>query len=145
MEAGYCIKIFDPYEWLPAYGENAVEIFTEGLDLIVLVVYDSENEGLQQRQIKFKSTKAFYKGSFPGVHMLQITYNARDKENISIGCLVEFPESEVARAWTNHFQNIKLFRHYKWVFLSENIMLEIIAEEVSHQLVTGVSMKKEGR
>ena len=130
MEAGRCIKILDPYEWLPGYGENSVHIHMDGMDLTVFVAYDSEDGTQKQKKIKFNKVGGFYKGSFPGPKMLGVTYNTKDDENIFIGNLVEFPESEAARIWTAHFKGIWTVKHYKWTFLSENTMLEIFAEGV---------------
>lgn len=51
MEAGRCIGVFNPYEWLPGYGENSVEIYTDGLDLCVLISFDGENDEPQQKTL----------------------------------------------------------------------------------------------
>ena len=130
MEAGRCIKVLNPYEWLPSYGENSVQIYIDGMNLTVLVAYDGDDEAQQQKKIRFNKVAGFYKGSFPGPKMLGVTYNTKDNEKISLGNLVEFPESEAARIWTIHYQGIWNVKHYKWTFLSENIMLEIFAEGV---------------
>jgi len=130
MEAGRCIKVLNPYEWLPSYGENSIQIYMDGTDLTILVAYDSEDGVQKQKKIKFEKVVGFYKGSFPGPKMLGVTYNTKDDEKNSIGNIVEFPESEAARIWTAHYQGIWNVKHYKWIFLSENIMLEIFAEGV---------------
>jgi len=130
MEAGHFIEVINPYNWLPGYGENSVQISMQGMNMTVLITYDSEDGEQQQKEIIFKNVSSFYHGSFPGPNMLRIIYNSEDKENMPLGTLVEFPESEAARAWTEHHQGIWSVKHYKWIFLSENIMLEIFAEMV---------------
>ncbi|MDR2220541.1 MAG: hypothetical protein LBE24_08195 [Methylobacillus sp.] len=134
MEAGHSIEILNPYEWMPGHGENSVEISTEGLSLIIVVTYDGDNGVEQRKKITFTGVNAFYKASFPGPYMLRITHSVKDKENISLGSLVEFPRSEAARAWTDYWSKscgiIKRVKHYTWMFTSENLMVEVFAEGV---------------
>ena len=135
MEAGHCIKILDPYEWMPGHGENSVEISTKrGEGLTVVVAYDSEDGEEQEKKIKFTGVSAFYRSSFPGSDMLRVTYSAKNKEDISFGSLVEYPESEAARAWTEYWHQscgvTRQIKHYRWLFLSENLRLEVFAEGV---------------
>jgi len=130
MEAGCCIEVFNPYDWLPGYGENSVQTFMQGMDLMVVVSYDGENGEEQEKKIEFKGVSCFYRSSYPGPSMLGISYNVEDKEGISISRLVEFPDSEAARAWEEHYRSARKIKHYKWGFCAENVMLEIFAESV---------------
>lgn len=139
MEAGRCVEVLDPYQWMPGHGENSVEVFMERSgftvsDLVVTVSYDGEDGKEQQKKITFTNVSAFYRGSFPGPAMLRITHSTENKENISIGSLVEYPESEAAQAWIKHYKNHSHYeravKHYMWIFLSENVMLEVFAEGV---------------
>jgi hypothetical protein len=142
LESGRCVKkVLDPYDWLPGYGENSVNIWIEGLELTVFVAYDGENDVQQEKEIKFKNVSSFYKGCFPGPGILGISYNnTEDPENFIIsGCLVEFPESRAAQILNKHFNNIRSIKHYKMVFLSENVSLEVFAEEVVCQGVSTLS------
>jgi len=36
--------VFNPYEWLPGYGESDVGFQSDGLDLIVAIRYDKESD-----------------------------------------------------------------------------------------------------
>ncbi|MDR2689231.1 MAG: hypothetical protein LBB76_05675 [Azoarcus sp.] len=55
-------------------------------------------------------------------------------ENISFGSLVEYPESEAAQTWTEYWRQscgiARRIKHYRWLFLSENLVLEVFAEGV---------------
>jgi len=131
MEAGQCVEVLNPYDWLPGYGENSVKICTKELDLVVLVAYDGEDGEQQEKKISFKNTCGFYKGSFPGPSLLEISNNVEDKENLIVsGRLVEFPNSEAASICDKYYQGARSFKHYKLIFLSENVSLEIFAESV---------------
>jgi hypothetical protein len=67
--------------------------------------------------------------------MLNISHIEMGKENVSITDLVEYPDSEAARAWNEYWQSYRpgirtLIKHYRWFFLSENVVLEIFAESI---------------
>ncbi|MFC0399339.1 hypothetical protein [Paraburkholderia rhizosphaerae] len=125
MKIGRSVEIFNPYEWLPGYGESDVTFRTEGGDLVVTVAYDGEN-GLCERELCFTSVCSFYVQSFPGPSMVDL----RDGEAASIlrGALVEYPDSEAAIAWTQHYGGSRVVRHYGIVFLAENRLLVALAE-----------------
>ena len=131
MEAGRCIKIFNPHELMPSYGENSVEVSMKRSNLSVIVAYDGKDGREQQTEIIFTDVNAFYRSNFPGPGMLGITYNTEDKEKISISNLVEYPDSEAALAWTEYWQKScginRHIKHYMWIFTSENIRLEVFA------------------
>lgn len=126
METGRCIEVLNPYDWLPGHGENTVEIHTQSGDLSVLIPYDSE-QGELKKELQFKQTFAFYKSAFPGVSCLDLQSSIRD--DVSMGSLVEYPDSEAARAWTQHFGGRFNIKHYRIVFMSENISLVVFATD----------------
>lgn len=131
MEAGRCVEVLNPYEWLPGYGENSVEIYTERLDLCVLISFDGENDEPQQKKIWFKNAFSFYKASFPGPNFLDVSYNVEDKERLtSSGRVVEFPDSQAAKALRERTSGSSMTKHYKIVFLSENIVIDVFAADV---------------
>ena len=53
-----------------------------------------------------------------------------------MGSLLENPDSEAAQAWTQHFKGMFSIKHYSIMFLSENIAIEVFAEDF---LLTDVS------
>lgn len=127
METGRCIEIINPYDWLPGHGENTVEIYTKDGDLSVLIPYDSE-QGEIKKELLFRQAFAFYKSAFPGVSCLDLQSSFRD--DVSMGSLVEYPDSEAARAWSQHFGGKFNVKHYRIAFLSENILLVVFATDV---------------
>lgn len=124
MQTGRCIEVLNPYDWLPGHGENTVEIYTQGGDLFVLIPYDGEERELKKELI-FKQVFSFYKSTFPGVNCLDLQSPLQDE--VPIGSLAEYPDSEAARAWSQHFAGRFNIKHYKIAFLSENILLVIFA------------------
>lgn len=131
IEAGRCVEVLNPYDWLPGHGENSVQLYTEGLDLIVLVAFDGQDDEWQEKKMHFKNAFGFYRGSFPGPGILGIGYSVEDTEKLLIsGCLVEFPDSEAAYKWRNLHVGSQSIKHYKIVFFAENLTLEIFADSV---------------
>lgn len=128
MNTGNCIEIINPYEWLPSYGENRVELRTESLSLIITVEYEEENLTRKKKELLFSGTCAFYRASFPGPYLLNIAHN--DKGATHLGSLVQYLESDAALAWTRHFGDGRIVKHYRVAFLSENVLLEIFANDV---------------
>lgn len=126
METGRCIEVLNPYDWLPGHGENTVEIHTQGGDLSVLIPYDGE-QGELKKELLFKQAFAFYKSAFPGVSCLDLQSALRDE--VPMGSLVEYPDSEAARAWSQHFGGKFNVKHYRIAFLSENILLVVFATD----------------
>lgn len=126
METGRCIEVLNPYDWLPGHGENAVEIHTQNGDLSVLISYDGEH-GELKKELLFKQAFAFYKSAFPGVSFLDLQSSHRDE--VPMGSLVEHPDSEAARAWSQHFGGRFNVKHYRIAFLSENILLVVFATD----------------
>ncbi|QYD71071.1 hypothetical protein KZJ38_18435 [Paraburkholderia edwinii] len=128
MKIGRSLEILDPYEWLPGYGESGVKIRTEGTELVVTVAYDGET-GLCERELRFTSVCSFYVQVFPGPSMLGI--DKGDAAPILQGALVEYPDSEAAIAWAQHFGGSRVVRHYSIAFLSENLLLIAFAGGVT--------------
>ncbi|MBU9310192.1 hypothetical protein [Burkholderia multivorans] len=124
MKVGRAIKILDPYEWLPGYGENAVRIRTEATDLIATVVYDS-GSGEREHELRFTSVCSFYSQVFPGPSMLN--FEGGQMELILQGALIEYQDSDAAVAWSRHFGNSRTVRHYSIVFHAENLQLVVFA------------------
>jgi hypothetical protein len=129
MRAGRWVKVLDPYDWLPGYGESSVTLHAEGLELLVGVSYDADGEATQCRTLHFDKVCAFYKASFPGPYLLGI---ARDGQGEAppLGTLLEYPDSEAAARWRDHLGG-RMVRHYQLVFLAENILLEVFAGGVT--------------
>ncbi|MBX9448151.1 hypothetical protein [Dickeya chrysanthemi] len=132
MKSGTEISILDPYEWLPSYGENSVSVESKGLDFVIKIEYDAEdnNQTIYCRELRFDMVCAFHRTTFPGVSILNIDYG-KSAEAPLLGSLVEYPDSEVALAWNSHFGGFRQIKHYKIVFLSENIQMEIFANNVT--------------
>jgi hypothetical protein len=128
METGRCIEVLNPYDWLPGHGENTVEIHTQNGDLSVLIPYDSE-QGELKKELLFKQAFAFYKSSFPGVEDGCLDFQSSVRDDVSLGSLVEYPDSEAARAWSQHFGGRFNVKHYRIAFLSENILLVVFATD----------------
>lgn len=127
MKSGIAVSILDPYDWLPSYGENSVSIESRDLEFIVKIA--NENQGPNYRELRFDKVCDFHHTSFPGLSRLDIDYSS-DARTPLTGTLIEYPDSEVAIAWSRHFGGIRHIKHYKIIFLSENISLEIFAENV---------------
>jgi len=128
MKTGHGIEIFDPYEWLPEYGETSVRVRTEGTSLVVTVTYDGET-GELEREITFAAVCSYYSQIFPGPSMLAVEEG--EAGLLLRGVLVEYPDSEAALLWTQHFGVDRMVRHYGIVFLAENFMLNVFSGDVS--------------
>lgn len=125
MKIGRSVEVHDPYDWLPKHGENGVSLRTEGSKLIVAITYDGAN-GACERDIEFTSVCSFYVQAFPGPSLLDVEGG---EATILEGKLVEYPESEAAAAWKQHFSYSRTVRHYCIAFLSENLLLVVLAGE----------------
>ncbi len=124
--------IFDPYDWLPGFGENSVSFSSHGLDVTLDIEYDADEPDLGEygrRKIIFKSVCAFCSTAFPGIGILDIEYSPEDKD-LPSGALIEFTDSELARKWEGESSRQRKVKHYRICFLSENIRFEIFAEDI---------------
>lgn len=128
MKTGRGIESLDLYEWLPGHGENTVAMRTEGADLIVAVAYDCD-VAIRQRELRFASVCSFYSQVFPGPSMLGL--DGGEAALLLRGVLVEYPDSEAAIAWNQHFRDSRKVRHYSVAFLAENRLLVVLANAVS--------------
>lgn len=128
MKMGRGIETLDLYEWLPGHGENTMTMRTEGADLIVTVEYDTE-AGVRKRELRFASVCSFYTQAFPGPSMLGL--DGGEAALLLRGALVEYPDSDAALAWRQHFRNARNVRHYSVVFLAENRLIVVLADGVS--------------
>lgn len=121
--------MLDLYEWLPPYGETAVSLRCEGLELMVEISYDVESSGvttLEKRTVRFTGVCAFYVAASPGVDLTRVEYS----EVTPSGAVVEFVDSEAAHMWQDSLgHRQRPIRHYQVFFLAENRRLEVFAEE----------------
>lgn len=127
MEIGKCIEVINPYDWLPGHGENSIELYAHGADLSVVILYDGEH-GELKKELLFKHAVAFYKAAFPGPSMLNMQYST--KSTTSMSSLIEYPDSEAAQVWREHFKGLFDIKHYSMRFLSENVTLVVFATGV---------------
>lgn len=127
MEKGRCVTVLDPYDWLPGHGENSIELHTQGADLSVIIPYDGEC-GELKKELFFRHAVAFYNAACPGPSMLRLHCSVRC--DASMSSLVEYPDSEAAKAWRDHFQGLFWVKHYSIFFMSENVALVVFAEDV---------------
>lgn len=134
MEVGRAVAVLDPYEWLPGYGENGVDVRTKGADLAVVIAYDGD-DGEFKKELVFKHAVAFYMTTFPGPDILNMQCSV--KGTGSMGSLNECPDSEAAKAWREHFQGQFDIKHYTMLFLSENVALVVFAESFALGDVVG--------
>ncbi|MDR3544132.1 MAG: hypothetical protein P4L69_24745 [Desulfosporosinus sp.] len=128
MEAGRAIKVIDPYEWLPGHGENRINLRKQNRTLLVDVEYDGE-KGVMTKIFNFTDVCAFCVEAVPGPVLSNLTYSV--KSPFPIGSLVEYPDSEAAVAWMQHYGDGRIVKHYSIVFLAENLLLVVFAGDVS--------------
>lgn len=128
MNVGREVEILNPYEWLPGYGETSVNFSTEDGNLSVWVEYDGK-QGPEKKELLFTGVSSFYASALPGPMFLNFTYP--EKSTTPMGSLTEFPDSEAAAAWTRHFGDGRVKRHYRIAFLAENSILIVFAEDVT--------------
>jgi hypothetical protein len=132
MEAGRCVEILDPYDWLPGHGENAVRTSQCGPHLSVVVEYDGKNGKPDKKEFIFEKTAAYCQAAFPGPLSLDLTFSVKGDQFLS--SLVEYPDSEAALAWVQHFEKFghysRIVKHYRIFFMAENIQLIVFAQNV---------------
>ena|SRR5712692_9276050 len=129
MRAGLFKSVLNLYDWLPAQGELRTTIRYGGTDVFVDVVFEDGNDSTEKMMtIGFTGVCCFYVSAFPGISLLNIEY----EKNAPLGNLLEFEESEAAKAWSEHFQYRKI-RHFQVYFLSDNRRLEVFAETFNLQ------------
>jgi hypothetical protein len=125
MESGPPNIVLNLYDWLPGYGESGIMVRSQGLEWAVEIAYDdTARTGLLKRELRFNGVCCFYQASFPGPSLLAIDCQTGD----TLGSLVEYPESEAALAWKDHFGNTRVVKHYAIWFMSENSVIQVFAE-----------------
>jgi hypothetical protein len=67
--------------------------------------------------------------AFPGPSMLGL--DGGEAGLLLKGVLVEYPDSEAAIAWSQHFRDSRRVRHYSVAFLAENRLMSVLANRVS--------------
>jgi len=124
MKAGNPKSVLDVYKWLPGHGENRIELRTKEHNLIIEIFYDSEKTQKEEcLSIRFVNICFYSFSSFPGVSANGIEYEKyKDFDN-----LVEFQKSELANKWLLELPFYNKIRHYRIIFLSENMILEVLA------------------
>lgn len=131
MKAGRGISVCDLYSHLPPYGESTVDIDCKQLNLVITIAYKSveiKPDPDRKINLKFSDVSSFYEAAYPGVNIMNIEYdypiNSSDR-----GSLIEYPDSEAAIAWRQHFEGHFRINHYQIIFLASNIKIEVFAEE----------------
>jgi hypothetical protein len=149
--------IFDPYEWMPGYGESGVSFHSSpGYDLVLEVTYDEpdsetrEGVGLLRRQMTFRHAAYVIRAPFPGVDPLhpesanviglrssvKAGATLPDERLAEIGSLIEIEDSDFLEGCKQVYGRISghappAFRHFSINFLSENVRFQIIAVDVT--------------
>lgn len=126
-------EIIDLYQWLPNYGENSVSFFSKGLDVILTVTYDVEDDTRGEyasRDLLFKKVCSFEKSTFPGALKSNKSITLNETPKFTLGSLVELIDSDKVNDWNTHFKDKRVCNHFIIHFLSENMMFEIIADSV---------------
>jgi hypothetical protein len=123
-------QVLNPYDWLPPAGESGVRISSEGLDVVIEIFLSTKNNrdaARLKRELRFFGVCSFRKDSFPGpVIPTSVSFDDVDISEM-FGSLIEFEHSDVADAWTAHFNNRRRIRHYLIHFLSEQVTVGIFA------------------
>ncbi|MFC4420210.1 hypothetical protein [Cupriavidus pampae] len=126
-KVGKGIEVFNPYTWLPSYGETSVKFRIENSELVVTIIFDGES-GICERELRFVAVCWFCSQAFPGPSMLDI--DGDDVKLLLRGVLIEYPNSEAAMAWRVHFGSARAVRHFSIAFMSANIKFSVLASEV---------------
>lgn len=117
--------VFDPYLYLPGYGESQLELSYKDGDLRLKVLYDDPNSNkLNSFEIVFEHAVFHRFSSCPGVDGMDIDYEHGEH----LSSLTEYTKSDLNISWEKHFENMFKFRHFNIFFLSENKRLEIVSE-----------------
>lgn len=132
MKAKNPVEVLDLYEWLPGYGETSVELITHGRDLKLSISYDGETDTLLSRVLTFHGVCGFNWSASPGVDTSNIEYDKSQNSHYVFGSLIEYTDSDAAKAWVAHFgRYLRVVKHYSVGFLAENYMLRVFAESFS--------------
>ena len=117
--------VFDPYDWLPTYGESKVGIDYNDMLLTIKIFY--ELKGIEySRKIEFEKPAFFHFASNPGVEVLNFKY----EKSTYLTCLLEYTKSDVAEKWSQYVQRNNYYRHYLMNFHKANKRLDVVATSV---------------
>lgn len=133
MKLDKCREIFNPYDWLPSYGENGVTFTEVNKTLFITISYeDMESDyEIRKRDIVFRSVYSFCVSSIPGPNFFEIEINDSTKGR-PLGSMVEFEYSDISEKWKMHLNgpgNI-IVKYFSMFFLSENKRIDVVAESV---------------
>jgi len=126
--------IFDPYEWLPGYGESDISFRSTGFDMIVDIEYDlvssTKSGKIAKRVLVFKGAHIFAKEPFPGNFLFDGL--GIDK----VGHFVAFRQSDLIMNYESvshrlYGSNFTKLRHFYIQFLSENMSIHALARDFS--------------
>lgn len=118
--------VFDPYMYMPSYGESEIEVICKGNFLELSIFFDDEKTSKENcLKINFKNTVFHKLESFPGVKGMCLEYKYGDV----FSSLIKFSESEYKTAWEDYFKGLFKLSHYKIFFLNANKSVEIICED----------------
>ncbi|WP_448132729.1 hypothetical protein [Stenotrophomonas rhizophila] len=133
-------SIFNPYEWLPGYGESTVSFRSEGLDVVLEVAYEREapdderDEAMTMltREIRFSRAHSLIKQPFPGSTLFAFDAGSG---RYTLGELTEFTQSDWAAGSLAAWRSISShtppsLRHFSIQFMAENVAFHVLAEDV---------------
>jgi len=128
--------IEDSYKWLPPYGENSIEFYSKGSDVILEIHYEEEmDDGTfidKRKDYTFKHCVSFNIISFPGVGNSVYGQDCdSSKESLPLDSLFKFNHSILAREWTKHFNFLFELYNFCQIFTTENKMVDVVCESVS--------------
>jgi len=123
-----CKVVFNPYDFLPAYGETSIDLkFSDSL-LELNVYYDTNRDNKEGCLRLLFDNAVFYKlESFPGVSSINAEY---DYDDSTVGSLIQFLDSDFKDVWERHFNNLFKFAHYKIFLLGVNKSLEVVCRDI---------------
>lgn len=117
--------VFDPYEYIPSYGESDIELNFKSNVLVLNIIFDNEETNKEAcLKIVFENAFFYKIESYPGVKGMNCSYDYGN----SLSSLIEFSESEYKVAWEEHFKGLFQLSHYKMFFLNANKSIEVICE-----------------
>ena len=127
MEVGRCVEVFNPYDWLPGHGGEFCRTWYASKESVT--DHCVRRPGWRtQEGTPVQGVCAFYKTAFPGPNLLDLHCSVSSP--VSTGALVECPDSEAASAWTRHWNDGRVVKHYSIAFMAENLQFLVFASDV---------------
>lgn len=133
-------SIFNPYQWLPGYGESKVSFRSDGRDVVLEVVYERDAPGEQRddaitmlmREIRFSRVHSLIKQPFPGSTLFAFDAGSG---SFTLGELTEFTRSDWVAGSLAAWRSISShappsIRHFSIQFMAENVAFHVLAEDV---------------